>query len=626
MNHSSNDHTASRSGPWEALLAASSDGIILLDAAGRVTTASPVALRLLGDDLVGAYAASILPPAALAADGPARLQLGCTDVVVHHTALGAQGAMLLIQIAPQSHASISYGHYEQKFYDLLMTISSALDTRTILERVARLTMELIGADASSIPLYNAERDSIDPGWIINMPEIGISTSYHRGSGVVWDLIDTGCPIMINNYPGEPRAIPALVGAGVSALIAAPIIGVDRTIFGVITLYRLAPDRGFSKHDVDQLVMIGRQTGIAIQNARLYEDVLREADRRHLLYVASIEIGAALDPEDLYKAIHRAAARLMICDTFAIALYDEERQEITYVYIADQQGRWPLRRLPVGCDLLGHVISNDISLRLGNSDAEIEALFGAERIHGGADMAHSILATVMHTGEQIVGAITVQARGTTAYTSKDLDVLETLASTAAIATQNARLFARIQKMATIDPLTQIPNRRHFFDLATREIERSDRYRRPLSLIMFDIDSFKAVNDTYGHLAGDQVLRAVAACCRDDLRDIDTVARFGGEEFVVLLPETTYDRALQVAQRLRTRIAEMLVESDAGTISVTVSIGVESCDDVFAGVLKDLIDRADQALYVAKNGGRDQVIGFRSLVCGREISRGESSASH
>ncbi|NTW00623.1 MAG: diguanylate cyclase [Oscillochloris sp.] len=618
MDQLGENHQTSPCRMWEALFAATSNAVLLINADHYVDTLNPVAIRLLGDGLVGVHVSSILPPIVVTAERTVEIHLGRTALTVQRISLADQKNLLIIQDSRPVCAGMQCACHEQKFYDLLMTISSALDTTSILEQVAQLAMELIGADASSIPLYDPERDRIRSGCMFNLPEGSMSPFYHRGTGIVWDLIDSREPLLINDYQRQDRAIPSLIHAGISAVIAAPIIGIDRTLFGVLALYQIAPYKGFTRHDLDQLVVIGRQTGIAIQNARLYQEALCESHRRHLLYTASVAIGAALDLQDLYRAIHSAISRLMTCDNVAIALYDMHCREISYVYIADQQQRWPSRRVPLGHGLLGHVINTGVSLRLNNTDAEIEAIFGVEHLCADATVTRAILATVMCAGEQIIGAITVQACEPYVYDSKDLEILETLSSTAAIAIQNAHLFARIQQMATIDPLTQVPNRRHFFDVASREMERTDRYGRPISLIMFDIDSFKAVNDTYGHMAGDQVLKMVATRCRDDLRDIDTVARYGGEEFVVLLPETSYVQALQVAQRLRIRISEQPVESDVGDISVTISVGVDSCDEIFAGRLEDLLDRADQALYVAKNSGRNQVIGFRSLIFGREQS--------
>jgi diguanylate cyclase (GGDEF)-like protein len=599
---------------WGTLASVVSDGLMLIDADDCVTMINPAAAHILSlrsDSLIGCPISEVIPFAHNNDNGTTQIVIGGDIYSLSRTSLGEQGALLLIQPTQNTRRVTRQLNREQQLRRLTMAISSALDIETLLGLATQLSIELIDSDAGALTIYESERDCTHIAKIINLPPATIASPHYRGTDVIWDLIDSGRSFVINDYQHEPQALPSLVDLGVKAVIAAPVRAADK-ILGAIILYQTTPDKAFSQHDRELLEVVGRQTGIALQNARLYEEAIRESDRRHLLYAASVEIGAALDPENLYHAIHRAASRLMICDSFAIALYDEEHQEIAYVYIADHQGRWPARRIPLGRGLLGHIIRTNVSLRLSNSDPEIEAIFGAERLHGDADVTRSILATVMNTGEHIVGAITVQAHAPFAYTSKDLEALEMLASTAAIATQNARLFARIQMMATIDPLTQIPNRRHFFDVASREVDRTDRYKRPVSLIMFDIDSFKAVNDTYGHLAGDQVLKMVAARCRDDLRDTDTVARYGGEEFVVLMPETSYAQAIQVAQRLLICIGDLPIDSDVGPIPITVSIGVESCDELFIGSLKDLLDRADQALYTAKNCGRNQVVGFRSLI--------------
>jgi diguanylate cyclase (GGDEF)-like protein len=601
--------------------------VLLIDAAERLTLINPAARHLLaidGDVPLGTPVAQLLPLIPPGPSDQAQLWLGTDSYTLRRISLGEHGTMLVLQPDTGAKMVAQQLRREQKLHQLTMTISGALDIETILRRVAELVVDLIGADAGSIPFYDAERDCITSGWTFNLPpELLVFPQYRRPS-IIWELIDTQAAVLINNYQQTPRVMPTLKQYGVTAVMAVPIAGPNREIFGALVLYKLTAGASFSEHDLQLLDVVGRQTGIAIQNARRYAAAVREADRRRVLYAASIDIGAALDLERLYQAIHRAINRLMICDSCAIALSYADRQEIEYVYIVDHQGRWANKRVPVGRGLLGHVVRNDVSLRLSNSDPEIEAIFGAERLHSDADETRAILATVMHTGDQIIGAITVQAHAPHAYTSDDLDALEVLAATAAIAVQNALLFARIQAMATIDPLTQVPNRRRFFDLATQEIERSERYKHSVSLLMFDVDSFKAVNDTYGHLAGDQVRREVAARCRQDLRDIDTVARYGGEEFVILLPETSYAQAMQVAHRLQHRICATPVASDVGPISTSVSMGVESFDDQQRGSLENLLDRADRALYIAKNAGRNRVVGYRSLEparAGRDQPRAE-----
>jgi len=172
-------------------------------------------------------------------------------------------------------------------------------------------------------------------------------------------------------------------------------------------------------------------------------------------------------------------------------------------------------------------------------------------------------------------------------------------------------ARYRHLATIDPLTGLFNRRHFFEFAGQEIERSLRYHRAVSAIMFDIDHFKKVNDTYGHAAGDVVLKEVAKHCQDKLREVDIIGRYGGEEFVVLLPEATLETARQVAERLRAEVASLSVSAPdvEKPILVTISLGVAELGGEFLTVDK-LLANADYALYQSKQTGRNRVTTFAS----------------
>ncbi len=163
------------------------------------------------------------------------------------------------------------------------------------------------------------------------------------------------------------------------------------------------------------------------------------------------------------------------------------------------------------------------------------------------------------------------------------------------------------LANQDPLTDCFNRRHFMTLAEQELQRTIRYKHPLSLVMLDIDKFKNFNDQYGHQIGDQVLCALVNVCQKKLRSIDILGRYGGEEFIILLPETVAGGGLQAAERLREKIEKMEIASIKTKSPVTVSMGVASLDSDFdpAQTLDMLIKRADQALYAAKSAGRNCV---------------------
>jgi diguanylate cyclase (GGDEF)-like protein/PAS domain S-box-containing protein len=229
----------------------------------------------------------------------------------------------------------------------------------------------------------------------------------------------------------------------------------------------------------------------------------------------------------------------------------------------------------------------------------------------SSLAQAVLGVPIRWGEEFLGVLNIVGELPNQYSQADLDVLGMFATQAAIAIRNVRLYNRIEQVAVTDELTDLLNRRGFSQLGEREFERALRFKRPLAALMFDIDHFKVINDTYGHNTGDQVLRALADCFRRHTRGIDVAGRHGGEEFVLLMPETLPLVTVQIAERLRQSIEDLCIpivpaESDSPAVNlrITVSIGV-------AVLWKDapnlaaLVDRADQAQYHAKKSGRNRV---------------------
>jgi diguanylate cyclase (GGDEF)-like protein len=175
-------------------------------------------------------------------------------------------------------------------------------------------------------------------------------------------------------------------------------------------------------------------------------------------------------------------------------------------------------------------------------------------------------------------------------------------------ERKRIQSELERIITLDPLTSLLNRRHFFDQAQKELDRSRRYNRPLSILMLDIDYFKRVNDQYGHLVGDRVIIEVSRRIKDTLRKIDLACRYGGEEFAILLPETPLVQATMVANRLGRAIGSQPVIKTEYEISITVSLGVASFEHDSPVTVDAMLDRADKALYAAKQNGRNQVVVF------------------
>lgn len=260
----------------------------------------------------------------------------------------------------------------------------------------------------------------------------------------------------------------------------------------------------------------------------------------------------------------------------------------------------------------------------NAAWEEVLLAAAERLGGGkvGDYRQSVLTAGKHlrqaplptsgrllmlplsAGGETFGCLALMTQKGLRLAKDQVQTLSAAVNHLALALRNALLYRQVKSMADHDGLTKLANRRRFDERLAEETSRHKRYGQPLSLILFDLDHFKRVNDTHGHQAGDAVLRGLAGILSEGLRSSDLPARIGGEEFAVLLPNTGADQATLLAERIRQRVAQCDFGCDETPLRLTVSAGVAA----LGGGLRcqELVALADQALYLAKNGGRDRVI--------------------
>ncbi|RON16536.1 GGDEF domain-containing protein [Pseudomonas frederiksbergensis] len=223
-----------------------------------------------------------------------------------------------------------------------------------------------------------------------------------------------------------------------------------------------------------------------------------------------------------------------------------------------------------------------------------------RLQFGSRGHHSISYSLSHEGEQLGELV---FRRNQRFSEQEQGSLESLLSTLLFPMRNALLYRAATQSALRDPLTDTGNRTAMDQTLQREIEMSRRHSQPLSLLMLDIDHFKHINDTYGHSAGDEVLKAVAASIKNQLRNVDMVFRFGGEEFMILLSNTSREAAAMVGERLRFAVQAQDYVAEDKMIELTVSIG---CSTLLPGEsAESLLRRADSALYVAKREGRNRL---------------------
>jgi len=218
---------------------------------------------------------------------------------------------------------------------------------------------------------------------------------------------------------------------------------------------------------------------------------------------------------------------------------------------------------------------------------------------GGHPQHALVVPIQRSG-QLMGAMELYLNEWRELTEDQADLLNGVASQAAIAIRHAQLFEAQEENALTDELTKLPNRRALAQRFLQEMQRARRHHNAIAFLMIDLDHFKQVNDTYGHLNGDAVLHELAQILASSARESDVCARYGGEEFALILHETTESGAKILAERIRAKVA---AATFPGGLKLTISIGVSATDD--ATLFTQLMDRADQALYAAKLSGRNQV---------------------
>src|SRR3989454_7178635 len=341
-----------------------------------------------------------------------------------------------------------------------------------------------------------------------------------------------------------------------------------------------------------------------------KDLLRELQRTVDELAVLNEIGKALTSSlDIGEVMHVILAKvseLLKPSNWSLLLKDHTTSEL-YFHAAVGEGSDRLlgMRLRPGEGIAGWVAQHNQPLLVPNvhADPRFASRFDkASRFH-----TKSILCVPLTFKERTLGVIElVNGPRDGAFGEEDLKILSTVAEFSAIAIENAQNFAKVQELTVLDDHTGLFNSRHLKRTLEQEIVRATRFGHPVSLIFFDLDHFKQVNDTHGHQAGSRVLAEIGRLLLGTLRSTDVPVRYGGDEFVILLPETSKDQAMECAKRLRGEISrwKFLAEETYGPLQITASLGVASFPDD-ARVPEELLRRADDAMYRVKAERRDGV---------------------
>lgn len=494
-----------------------------------------------------------------------------------------------------------------------VVVSSLTQDKTIsliLEQLAHV----VPYDSASVLLYKKGKLQIVGGHGFNdiSSVLGLEFSLERENPGARVFLDN-LPLMISDIPAEVPHFNQVQknNHSIHSWLGVPL-KIQNQPIGILSLDGHSASQFSTEHE-RLVTAFADQVAIALENARLYEGALQNASRFESLYKLSQVISANVRSEQIYPAIHEATSELMETEFFSISLVNEKAGLIEDVYMVDRGEPVPLSSRPLGQGLFGHVLETGHSLLYNTFSEDMVAESGAVLIGDleEDEVSQSVLVVPLKIGSRLVGVVSAQSYKPYAYTDTDVELLELLGANAAIAIENARLFSEVQELAVTDPLTGLYNRRKLFELGESEFVRSSRYERDISAIMLDCDGFKRVNDTFGHTIGDQVLVRLGEISLASIRKADILARYGGDEFMIILPETDIEAALVVAERLREDVIRAPFATNAGNLPFSVSVGVASLDKSVRS-LGQLLDRADLASYVSKDTGGNRVTRWTSSL--------------
>ncbi len=551
-----------------------------------------------------------------------------------------QDVGLLITIANQvvvaiENASLFEAEKEQRRLAeaLRMTglaLSQSLNMDDVLDRLLDQIGNVVPYDSGCILLLDANTATASLArqrGYLPLQEEPLSPTSHSypisAFPYLQEMIRRHQPALVKDTRNDARWAPPVPSARVGSWMAVPVITRGEVI-GFTCLDKEQPGFYTPEH-LDRLTMFTDQAAIALDNARLFTEIERKAEKERLLYAAARDFNAGLDTEAVLNAIETTMQNALYVDGGTIFEWDNDNQilspllDFTREAFADnfKPGEpLGLMHLPAYQRAIFNRQPAILRRQLSATAEELAQLdsFNTDEL--------LLIPLPVSRLEVSFGLIRLYRKnGSPSFTDSDLELAQSFAAQAATALENARLHTEVKNLAVLDGLTGLANRRAFDQALQQEVLRAERYSAPLALLIVDIDSFKLYNDTYGHPAGDERLKAIAQTLQKWTRTIDIAARYGGEEFAVILPNTSLEAARSIADRVRAaaeveylhesshkpELAVMVMESpDQHPLyaGYTLSIGVASFPQD-SQTANGLLLAADRAELAAKRLGKNRV---------------------
>jgi diguanylate cyclase (GGDEF)-like protein len=532
-------------------------------------------------------------------------------------AFGSSGPRLMVGLSLQLGLTLENyvvghdAHRRTQEYELLTEIGKAISSRLDQDEILRTIQVELGQIFDTSHFYVAFQRGDEISFEIEVQDNRILPKRTRKmvNGFTEYVIRTGESLLIRSDLEKTRArlgINFIPEQPAKCIIAAPIFLGNKAAGAMITMN---PEReyAFEQRDLDVLVTAAGQVSVAMENARLFAEEQRRSRQLAFLNNISRTAISSDDPVHMLGQIASEIQKNFSFDHIGVGLLDHGTKEIEIKAEAGVTAHATGKRIPLGAGILGRVA------RTGERALVQNAVPG--NFVGILPDSRAVLCIPITYAESLLGVLNVESRNENAFLPQDVLILNTLADLLATALHNAFVFQKLQQQSITDGLTGIKTRRFFWEALSAEWKRASRSGRPFSVVLIDLDEFKQVNDTMGHFEGDLVLARVGRLLEQKSRQSNVVARYGGDEFIVLMPETGAEQAQVLAERLRQWIATdpMLSEHH-----ITGSFGVASFP-MHGFSIEDIIRVADAGMYVSKRSGGNMVSTAQEFAEGEEFAR-------
>jgi diguanylate cyclase (GGDEF)-like protein len=518
---------------------------------------------------------------------------------------GASNLRLLIGLALQigltleNYVVMHDAQRRTKEYELLTQIGQAISSRLDQDEVLRTIQKELGQifDTSDFYIAFQELDEIRFELETENNKVLPKRSRKAGNGLTELIIRTGQALLIRSDLEKTRERLGVVQIGdgkpAKCFCGAPILLGGKPA-GVMVALNTEREFVFQQRDLDVMQTAAGQLSVAVENARLFAEEQRRSKQLSFLNAISQTAISSEDAEQMLADIVAEIQKNFHFDHIGIGILDYVTKDIEIRAEAGTTAQAKGKRIPLGSGIVGRVARTGERALVHNA--------GEGHLLGVLPDSQAVLCIPITYGESLLGVLNVESCQEGAFFSpQDVLIMNTLADLLATALHNSFVFQKLQQQSITDGLTGIKTRRFFWEALSSEWKRASRSGRAFSVVLIDLDKFKEVNDTHGHLEGDLVLARVGRLLEQRCRQSNVVARYGGDEFIILMPETGVEQAQALAERLRLWLSQdaMLAEHH-----ITGSFGVAS----FPGhgfSAEDIIRVADAGMYAAKHEGGDRV---------------------